>query len=98
MSKQEIKEKIRETIQTDPRKRLVKRVALFGSYQKNTATDKSDIDILIEFKESVGFFDLMNMQRRLSDQLEKKVDLVTPLFLHRYFRDEVVNSAEIVYD
>ena len=41
----------------------VKRVDLFGSYAKGTATEESDIDFLVEFGESpVSFFKICGLQ------------------------------------
>jgi hypothetical protein len=55
----------------------VKNIAIFGSYARGEQSENSDIDILVEFKESVGFLFI-----HLADYLEKlldcKIDLLTP--------------------
>ena len=38
------------------------------------------------------------MQDELSEMLGRKVDLNTPGFLSRYFRDEVVAGARLIYE
>lgn len=54
----------------------IKELGIFGSQAREKSTGKSDIDILIEFKESPGlkFVDLAD---ELEELLGKKVDLVS---------------------
>ncbi|NVM52345.1 MAG: nucleotidyltransferase family protein [Candidatus Helarchaeota archaeon] len=55
----------------------VKRIGLFGSYIRNKQQDKSDIDILVEFKKGQKTFDnYMELKFFLEDLFECKVDLV----------------------
>ena len=56
----------------------VKRAYLFGSYARNEADSKSDIDILVEldFSKHIGLA-FVQMQLDLEELLNKKVDLVT---------------------
>jgi len=51
-------------------------IALFGSYARDTQTDKSDVDILVEFHDRVGtaFIDLDN---RIEQLLGVNTDLVS---------------------
>jgi len=45
----------------------------------------------------VGFLRLAALENELSRILKRKVDLQTPAELSRYFRQEVLDSAEIQY-
>ncbi|MEO0090559.1 MAG: nucleotidyltransferase family protein [candidate division WOR-3 bacterium] len=54
----------------------VKSIAIFGSYVRNEQNEKSDIDILVEFSEPVGF-EFFRLARFLEEILGTKVDLVT---------------------
>jgi len=54
----------------------VKRIAIFGSYVRGEQTPQSDIDILVEFKEPVGFL-FIHLADFLEEILETKVDLLT---------------------
>lgn len=76
----------------------IKRLSLFGSYLHDTAGFDSDVDLLVEFKEPVGFFALSDMLHYFEEHLGKKVDLLTPNSLSKYFRDEVLAQAEQVYE
>ena len=76
------------------------RLAFFGSVLHDDFTPDSDIDILVEF-DSVhvpGLFGLVRMEEELSSVFKgQKVDLRTPRDLSRYFRDDVLATAEVLY-
>jgi len=54
----------------------VKSLAVFGSFASNQQVENSDIDILVEFSEPVGF-EFFRLQRFIEEKLGIKVDLVT---------------------
>jgi predicted nucleotidyltransferase len=61
---------------------------------------KSDIDVLVEFERgrTPGLLGMARMERELSALLGKrKVDLRTPEDLSRYFRQKVLDEAEVQY-
>jgi len=100
MSKQTIKAKIKEAIIQNPHLKDIQKVSLFGSYLSGTPKKDSDIDLLIEFtpKAKVGLFELVEIQENLKDYINKPIDLLTPEQLSEFFRDEVVNQAEVIYE
>jgi uncharacterized protein len=76
------------------------RLALFGSQLKGSAKPDSDIDLLVEFESNAvpGLFAMAAMELELTDLLGgRKVDLRTAEDLSRYFRDDVVRTAEVQY-
>lgn len=77
----------------------IRRLALFGSILRDDFGPGSDVDVLVEFEPGAtpgfGFFGL---QEELSGILGRRVDLHTPGFLSRYFRDEVLREARVLYD
>ncbi len=76
------------------------KLSLFGSVSRDDFNENSDIDVLIEFdvKHVPGFIKLANIQRKLSDILDgKNVDVRTPNELSPYFRDKVLEVAEVQY-
>ena len=78
----------------------ITRLSLFGSHQKGTARSDSDIDILVEFEPArqPGLLGLARMAMELTVLAGgRRVDLRTPQDLSRHFRDEIVNSAEVVF-
>jgi hypothetical protein len=78
----------------------IRRLALFGSVLKGTDRPNSDVDLLVEFESDgvPGLFGIAAMEQELSDLLGgRKVDLRTAQDLSRYFRDEVVRTAQVQY-
>ena len=68
------------------------KAGIFGSYAKGEAKRGSDIDILIEFNDSL--LSLVRLERELKESLGKKVDLLTyggihPLLKKRILSEEV---------
>lgn len=80
------------------RRHHIRKLALFGSVLREDFRPDSDVDVLVEFEpeQRVGLA-FFSMQDELSDLLGRKVDLHTPNFLSRYFRDEVLAEAEVLY-
>jgi predicted nucleotidyltransferase len=54
----------------------VQKAALFGSYVRGEQTDKSDVDILVEYPKGTSLFDVAGIQIELENALGKPVDLV----------------------
>ncbi len=80
------------------RNRIVK-LSLFGSALRDDFGPDSDIDILVELEPgySVGLIRFAGMEIELSQLMGRKVDLRTPGDLSRYFRQEVVETAQVQY-
>ncbi len=53
----------------------VKKIALFGSYARGSATPESDIDLLVELKEP-KYLVLLQLTDYLTELLGQKVDLI----------------------
>ena len=78
----------------------IRRLALFGSVLKGVDRPDSDVDLLVEFEpgEEPGLIGLAGMEAELSALLGgRSVDLRTPEDLSRYFRDEVIRTAEVQF-
>lgn len=82
------------------RRHHIRRLALFGSVVKGTQRPDSDVDLLVEFEPgaSPGLIRLGGIAREFSELLGgREVDLRTEGDLSRYFRDEVVRTAEVQF-
>lgn len=81
------------------KKHHIRKLSFFGSFLREDFGPDSDLDILVEFEpqQTVGFLKLAGMERELSEIFNYKVDLRTPLELSRYFREEVLESAQVQY-
>ena len=73
----------------------VERIGYFGSYARGEQTDDSDIDILVEFRQPLGwaFFDLQDL---LEEKLQKKVDLVSNRALKEQLRETILHQTRYV--
>ena len=81
--------------------RGIRRLAIFGSALRSDFGPESDVDVLVEFApgHTPGLLGLAGMEIELSTLFDgRKVDLRTPEDLSRYFRQEVVATAEVQYD
>lgn len=80
------------------RRNHIRRLAFFGSVLRDDFTPESDVDVLVEFEPGhtpgLAFF---AMQRELSEVLGRKTDLNTAMDLSPYFRQEVLDEAEVLY-
>lgn len=55
----------------------VERIELFGSYAQGRATEKSDVDLLVEFTSlAVSLLTIASMRRKLEQKLGVSVDLI----------------------
>jgi predicted nucleotidyltransferase len=82
------------------RKHHIRKLSIFGSYLREDFGPESDIDFLVEFDPDhiPGLLGIVRMERELSEILGGwKVDLRTAQDLSRYFRNQVVSSAEVQY-
>jgi hypothetical protein len=88
----------RDKIAAFCRQHHIRKLAFFGSILREDFGPGSDIDVLVEFEPGhapgLAFF---AMERELSELLGQKVDLNTPQFLSRYFRERVLAEAEALY-
>jgi len=76
----------------------IHKLAFFGSVLRDDFGQESDVDVLVEFEpDHVPGLAFFSMQDELSEVLKYKVDLNTPQWLSRYFRDKVIAEAEVAY-
>lgn len=75
------------------------KLSLFGSATRDDLSPDSDLDVLVEFEPAriPGLIKLAGMEIELSEIFGRKVDLRTAGDLSKYFREEVVKSAEVQY-
>jgi len=75
----------------------VKSLGLFGSFIKNTQTDISDVDILVEFvSEKKSFDNFMDLAFFLEDLFGRKVELVTPQSLSKFIGPHILKEVQNV--
>jgi len=78
----------------------IRRLSLFGSVLTDRFKPESDIDVLVEFDPDhiPGLLLVAQMERELAPLFSgHKVDLRTPEDLSLYFRQEVIQNADVQY-
>jgi predicted nucleotidyltransferase len=89
----------RKSIGAFCRRNHIRRLALFGSVLRDDFGPESDVDVLVEFEVGhVPGLAFITMQDELSALLGRNVDLNTPACLSPYYRQEVLDEAEALYD
>jgi predicted nucleotidyltransferase len=78
----------------------IRRLSLFGSVLRDDFRPDSDVDVLVEFEPGakVTYLDMAQMENELSELLGEKVDFREPEELSRYFREHVIESAQLIYE
>lgn len=95
MDKNEILQKLSEHKAYIQNNYEVEKIGLFGSYAKDMQTDKSDIDIYVEFKNKT-FRNLAGLWVYLEELYHKKIDLVHK---HKRSKGAIFDSIqkEVIY-
>jgi predicted nucleotidyltransferase len=73
---EEIQKRVKERKGELKEEYKVKEIGIFGSYIRGDQQENSDLDILVDFEETIGLFKFVALERYLSRLLGVKVDLV----------------------
>ncbi|MFB6158267.1 MAG: nucleotidyltransferase family protein [Candidatus Nanohalobium sp.] len=70
-------------------------VVLLGSFARGDAGEESDVDVLVDFSESVSLLGVARLERVISEDIGRDVDIVTengfsPRILERFQEREVI--------
>lgn len=95
-SKNKVKQLLKKEIPNLEKKYNVNYLKLFGSYVRNEQTEKSDVDILVDFNKSINIIKYIQLENHLSDLLDIKVDLVMENTLKKRIKHLIINEAEIL--
>lgn len=89
----------REKVAEFCRRHHIRWMALFGSAIREDFRPESDADVLVEFEpaHTPGLLGMARLARELEALFDCPVDLRTPRDLSRYFREEVLREAEVIY-
>jgi hypothetical protein len=75
------------------KKYRVKKIGLFGSYVRNEASKKSDIDLLVDFEEKT-FDNFIELAFELEKIFNRKVDLLTEKGISPYILPYINNEVQ----
>ena len=97
-NKIELNEEIKKKIISILIKHGIKKILVFGSYARNEATPKSDLDLIVEFPEGTSLLDHVGMEIELSEALNMKIDLLSRNGISPYIKDQVLKEAIVIYE
>jgi len=95
ISRNDILKKLRELKPILSREYSVKEIGLFGSYESDSATDDSDIDLLIELDKPIGW-KFFSLEIYLEKTFGRKIDLVTKNALRERLKEEILSKVNYV--
>lgn len=73
----------------------IRNMGIFGSYAKNTAKEKSDIDLIVEFEEPVSLLGVIKAENYLTELLGIRVDLVPKEDIRKELKETILK--EVIY-
>jgi predicted nucleotidyltransferase len=73
--------------------RGMRNVRVFGSVARGTATEKSDVDLLVDAEAGRSMLDVVGLWLDLQQLLGRKVDLITEAAIHPYLRERILAEA-----
>jgi uncharacterized protein len=95
-SRKEVADRLRR-LTPELRARGVRRLALFGSFMRDTQHAESDVDFLVEFTSGKKTFDnFIAVGDLLEESLGRRVELLTPESLSPYIGPRILQEAEDV--
>lgn len=79
------------------KRHAVKKAAIFGSFARETAKSKSDVDFLIEYKgKSKTLFDLVDLKLDLEEILDRKIDVITYSSIYWGLRKQILAEQVVI--
>jgi len=73
----------------------IKNIGIFGSYARNNAKERSDIDLIVEFEEPVSLLGVIKAENYLTELLGIKVDLVPKEDIRKELKETILK--EVIY-
>ena len=70
----------------------VETIGIFGSYSRGEQTEKSDLDVLVTFSESIGVYRFIEVEEFIRKKLGVKVDLVQKGTLLPILKEQILSE------
>ncbi len=83
----------RETLIALAKRCRAENVRVFGSVARGEANEKSDLDLLVHFRDGASLFDLIDLKEEAEKLLGLDVDVVSDCGLSPYLKDRILNEA-----
>jgi len=98
MKQEEIATKVKEAVESDPNRKYIKSISLFGSFLHGDNRSDSDIDLLYETKGTMSLFESAAMHYQLEQKLGRKVDFVDKDSVIPQLKKEIISKAKKIYE
>jgi predicted nucleotidyltransferase len=72
----------------------VSKIGIFGSHATGKMKKGSDVDLLVDFDETIDLFDYVHLSDELRQMLKTKVDLSTPDAIKPYIKSKILGEVE----
>ncbi len=98
LSREKILERLRNEMPFFAREYGVKKIGVFGSFAKAMETEKSDVDVFVEFDRPIGL-KFIEFGEYLEKLLGRKTDILTPVGIKSIRLKHVAKDIEenIIY-
>jgi len=93
---EQIKNKIKDNRDFLEKEYKIKQIGIFGSTVRGDARKDSDVDVVVDFSEPMGFFKFIRLEGYLSSILSKRVDLISKKALKPIIKDDILKEVEYV--
>jgi len=82
------------------RRHHIRRLSLFGSVLRDDFGPDSDVDVLVEFEPGhTPGWDIVTIEEEFGTLFGgRRVDMLNPKYINRRLRDEILGTAELIYD
>ncbi len=93
LTKNEIKQKLKDN-SSILKKYKVSRIGIFGSFVNNNATENSDVDLLVDFSDTISLFQYVHLSDSITSFLNQKVDLVIIDGIKPLIKNKILKQVE----
>ena len=93
---EQIKNKIKDNRDFLEKEYKIKQIGIFGSTGRGDERKDSDVDVVVDFSEPMGFFKFIRLEGYLSSILSKRVDLISKKALKPIIKDDILKEVEYV--
>lgn len=91
MTSNEIYDKVKDLLPNNK----IDALYLFGSYANGSYTDESDVDLAI-FSDNINYLELVDLEYKISNALNKEVDLVLPEKSNTLLLREILSGIQLM--
>jgi len=95
LSISDIETKLREIKPVLADKFYVSSIGYFGSYAQNKQTNESDLDLVVEFSQPIGW-SFFTLEDFLEKSLDIKIDLVTKNSLKERIKESILSQVKYI--